>query len=116
MLQLRHGGEHPAVRRRSTREALAALREEGLLPAGEADDLLRHYDFLRRLEARLRLERDRPVEELGTDPAALAPLAVRLGYGGDRPGDDLLRDYHRTREAVRALFDAHFAATEQERR
>ncbi len=109
MLQLRYGAGHPSVRRRGTSDAIAALADAGALPRDVADELLRAYVFLRRLEARLRLERDRPVEELGTDPVALAPLAVRLGYSGADPGGQLLADYHRTREEVRALYDRFFA-------
>jgi len=108
MLQLRHGTAHPSVRKRATADAIEALREAGALDAGQATALLGHYRFLRRLEARLRLERDRPVEELGTDPASLAPLAVRLGYDGEDPGARLLADYHRTREEVRALYEGFF--------
>lgn len=110
MLQLRHGTEHPSVRRRATPEAIAALADVGALPRDAAGELLRAYEFLRRLEARLRLERDRPVEELGTDPVALAPLAVRLGYSGADAGERLLADYRRTREEVRALYDRFFVA------
>lgn len=110
MLQLRFGVEHEAVRCRATADAIVALRDAGLLPAGEAEQLLRHYRFLRRLEARLRLERDRPVEDLGTDAEAIAPLAMRLGYEGPDPGGRLLEDYHHTREEVRALYTRRFAA------
>jgi len=108
MLQLRHGAATPAVRRRATAEAIEALCDAGALGREQADALLAHYRFLRRLEARLRLERDRPVEELGTDAATLAPLAIRLGYTGEEPGRRLLEDYHRTREEVRRLYDSFF--------
>lgn len=110
MLQLRHGFDNAAVRCRGTAEALEALEGIGVLDHQQADDLLRHYRFLRRLEARLRLERDRPVEELGADAATVAPLAVRLGYEGEDPGGRLLGDYHRTREEVRALYETFFIA------
>ncbi|MFN2424899.1 MAG: bifunctional [glutamate--ammonia ligase]-adenylyl-L-tyrosine phosphorylase/[glutamate--ammonia-ligase] adenylyltransferase [Candidatus Binatia bacterium] len=109
MLQLRHGAAQPRVRKRATAEAIEGLRDVGAVDVAEAEALLHHYRFLRRLEARLRLERDRPVEELGTEPATLAPLAVRLGYDGDDPGGQLLADYHRTREEVRALYERFFA-------
>jgi [glutamine synthetase] adenylyltransferase / [glutamine synthetase]-adenylyl-L-tyrosine phosphorylase len=116
MLQLRMGAAHPAVRRRATAEAIEALREAGALEPGDAAALLVHYRFLRRLEARLRLERDRPVEELGTDAASVAPLAVRLGYEGDDPGERLLCDYRRTREEVRAIYQSYFAERQVEER
>ncbi len=110
MLQLRMGAAHPSVRKRATAEAIEALREVGALDAADASTLLSHYRFLRRLEARLRLERDRAVEELGTEAASVAPLAVRLGYDGDAPGERLLADYHRIREEVRAIYERHFSA------
>jgi glutamate-ammonia-ligase adenylyltransferase len=108
MLQLRYGASHPSVRRRSTAGALEALRDEGLVGEQAAASLLEHYRFLRRLEARLRLERNRPVEELGSDPAAVAPLAIRLGYDGTDPGRRLLDDYQRSREEVRRLYESIF--------
>jgi glutamine synthetase adenylyltransferase len=64
--------------------------------------------FLRRLEARMRLERDRPVEELGTDTELLAPLARRLGFHGVDAGADLLEAYRSTREQVRELYERYF--------
>jgi glutamate-ammonia-ligase adenylyltransferase len=116
MLQLRCGVEYPSVRKRATGEAIEALRDVGALEPDQADALLGHYRFLRRLEARLRLERDRPVEDLGTDPATVAPLAVRLGYDGEDPGGRLLADYHRTREQVRTLYESFFAGLQPESR
>lgn len=108
MLQLRHGKAVPSVRRRATGEAIEALRDAGLLDDATASALLADYRFLRRLEARLRLERDRPVEDLAADPGGLGPLAVRLGYddegdGGD-PGDRLLAECRRVREEVRSIY------------
>jgi glutamate-ammonia-ligase adenylyltransferase len=108
MLQLRHGHDVPAVRVRGTLEALRAMRDAGLVVPGDAERMCSHYTFLRRLEARMRLERDRPVEELGTDTRLLAPLARRLGFEGDDPGARLLEAYERTREEVRALYRRYF--------
>jgi glutamate-ammonia-ligase adenylyltransferase len=108
MLQLRHGSDVPSVRARATLGALRALRDAGLVAAQDADRMASHYTFLRRLEARMRLERDRPVEELGTDTRVLAPLARRLGFGGDDPGARLLEACERTREDVRRLYQRYF--------
>ncbi len=108
MLLLRHGRTHPTVRKRGTIDAILALRAESLLPTDEASLLADSYRFLRVLEARMRLERDRAVEQLGTEPVVLAPLARRLGFGGDRPGEALLARYAATRESVRALYERHF--------
>ena len=81
MLLLRYGVDHPQVRKHSTAEAIEALAAAGLIPKSDAQVLSGHYLFLRRLEARLRLERDRPVEAIGTDARVIAPLAKRLGFG-----------------------------------
>jgi len=110
MLQLRHGHAHPAVRVRATHEAIAALADARLLPPADADALAAGYRFLRALENRLRLERDQPLEVADADPAALAALARRLGYGGtDAEAIAALRaDHARHGAAIRAVYDRHF--------
>ena len=108
MLQLQHGHAHSELRKHGTIEAIGALRDAGLLARDEASALGEAYRFLRVLEARMRLERDRPVEQLGTDPQILAPLARRLGFAGETPGADLLARYEKTREDVRTLYERHF--------
>ncbi len=109
MLQLRSGAEHQQVRRRGTLRAIEGLRAVGVLRGEDADALAAHFRFLRRVEARLRLERDRPVEALDTDPETLGPLAARLGFDGEDPGGELLATYRRTREEVRAIYQRYFA-------
>jgi len=109
MLVLRHGHDHPEVRKRGTLAALRALDAAELLEGNDGAALERHYLFLRRLEARMRLERDRPVEELGMDTELLGPLARRLGFGDGDPGAALLRAYTETREQVRASYERYFS-------
>jgi len=108
MMLLRYGHDHPGIRRRGTAEAIAALAAAELLPADDAETLSKGYRFLRVLEARMRLERDRAVEQLGTDPEVLAPLARRIGFDGERPGAELLARYDATRDEVRALYERYF--------
>ncbi len=108
MLALRHGARQPQMRQRSTPATLAAAAETGLLGAREAAELAGDYRFLRRLESRLRLERDRPVERLEADPEELEPLALRLGFSGKDPGRELLARYDSTCERVRAAYERHF--------
>jgi glutamate-ammonia-ligase adenylyltransferase len=108
MLQLREGHVRPELRCRGTLESIRALRGAKILRLQDADLLEKHYLFLRRVEARMRLEFGRPVEELGTDAAALAPLARRLGFREGEPGRALLEVYERTRSEVRALYERYF--------
>jgi len=113
MMQLRHGAAVPEVRRRATRHALAALAEAGVVPADEAAVLEESYAFLRALTNRLRIERDQSVESLEREGYRLPALARRLGYAG--PNEDvarqLLADFGRHRERVRALYVRWFGVT-----
>jgi glutamate-ammonia-ligase adenylyltransferase len=111
MLQLRHGHDHPLVRRRRTADALAALQQSGLVSAADANILAEGYAFLRTLENRLRIENDQPVEAMDADIASLLPLARRLGYEGpDEAAVAALRaDHARHSQAIRSAYDRLFA-------
>ncbi len=106
LLQLVHGHDHPAIRSPSTPAALAALAAEGILGPHEAEPLARGWRFLRRLESRLRIVRDRSVAHLPQAGRELAQLARRLGYSGDEAqvSQALLDDYQRATQSVRAAF------------
>jgi glutamate-ammonia-ligase adenylyltransferase len=103
-LQLVHGAEHPRVRSSSTPQALADLLEAGLLSPQDQQPLARGYRFLRRLESRLRIVRDRSVDRVPESGRELLHLARRMGYSGPRAGEELLADYQRTAAEVRAAF------------
>jgi glutamate-ammonia-ligase adenylyltransferase len=105
-LQLAHGHDHPSVRTGSTPEALRKLRAAGLLPEAPFEALAEGYDFLRRVELRLRIVHDFAIDHLPEGGPALRQLARRLGYGGPDPGGRFLGDYARVTAAVRRAFDA----------
>ncbi|MCM2333426.1 MAG: bifunctional [glutamate--ammonia ligase]-adenylyl-L-tyrosine phosphorylase/[glutamate--ammonia-ligase] adenylyltransferase [Anaeromyxobacteraceae bacterium] len=104
-LQLLHGHEHPGIRTGSTPVALARLRAAGLLREQDHEALARGYDFLRRVELRLRIVHDYGVDHLPDHGPALAQLARRLGYFGDDPGARFQGEYARVTAAVRQAFD-----------
>ena len=103
-LQLVHGSSHPSIRTSSTAAALAELRRIGLLAEAAAGPLARGYRFLRRVESRLRIVRDRAISHLPTSGRELVLLARRLGYSGPRAGEELLADYESETQSVRAAF------------
>ena len=103
-LQLAHGSDHPDIRTPSTPRALAALLDEGLLAPAVHATLLRGYRYLRRLESRLRIVRDRSVDRLPETREELLRLARRMGYSGPGAGQELLAEYEATAAAVRAAF------------
>ncbi len=117
MLQLAHGHERPALRRRQTLEALAALHHEKILKKAEYNLLSEGYLFLRRLDHRLRLERDQSIDSFEADPGRLEGIARALGYGEikkknlrthSQSGTKLLRDYQTRREKIRACYERYF--------
>lgn len=110
MLQLRHGAEHPAIRCRRTEDALDALSSAGLLDRSHHHRLVDGYRFLRRVESRLRIERDQAVTSLDHRDSKLAPLARRLGYDGANAVARLLREIESTRNDIRETYRCYFAA------
>lgn len=52
--QVTHGGAHPDLREPNTARALEKLAAHGCIDPGTADQLIRHFNFLRRLEYVLR--------------------------------------------------------------
>jgi glutamate-ammonia-ligase adenylyltransferase len=106
-LQLRYGGDRPALREVNTLKTLQALRSEGLLSEADFAALEGGYKFLRRLENKLRLVHDQSINELSADRAYLLRLARRLGYPERprRPDEVFLEDYRQVTEKIRAVFD-----------
>src|SRR5438477_1738676 len=78
-LQLAHGADDPQIRSANTPQALGLLLEHGHLAAQDHAPLARGYRFLRRLESRLRIVRDRSVDRLPEGGAELLRLARRMG-------------------------------------
>ncbi len=111
MLQLSHGWRQPKVRKKGTLETLVALRKYRLLNARDARLLSEGYIFLRRLDHRLRLERDQSIHVLEREPGKLEGIAHALGYRGrgrKSAGDLLLRSYERWRERIRSCYRSFF--------
>jgi [glutamine synthetase] adenylyltransferase / [glutamine synthetase]-adenylyl-L-tyrosine phosphorylase len=105
-LQLAHGHAHPTIRTGTTPIALERLRAAGLLREGEFDALAKGYEFLRRVELRLRIVHDFAIDHLPDRGPALRQLARRLGYYGPEPEDRFLGDYARVTGEVRRAFEA----------
>jgi len=119
VLQLAHGHRLAKLRRRETLEALKALHDEKILQAREYTLLADGYLFLRRLDHRLRLERDQSIDAFEAEPGRLDGIAKALGYGSTKnngtksakkSGAKLLSDYQARREKIRACYERHFLA------
>jgi glutamate-ammonia-ligase adenylyltransferase len=67
--------------------------------------LAKGYEFLRRVELRLRIVHDFATDHLPESGPALKQLARRLGYYGPEPELRFLADYARVTGEVRRVFD-----------
>jgi len=102
-LQMIHGREHRSLRTRSTRKAILALHETGILTAEQSERLMQAYVFLRRLIDALRMVRGN-ARDLTVPPVhgeEFQFLARRLGYGYDV--NRLQQDIDRHTQTVRDL-------------
>ncbi len=117
MLQLAHGHRLAPLRRRETLAALGALHSEKILNSAEYEQLADGYLFLRRLDHRLRLERDQSIDAFDAEPGRVDGIAKALGYGdgmkaGQRSaakfGKKLLQDYRSRREKIRSCYERYF--------
>ncbi len=103
-MALRAGPKLKAESPRRTADLIAAAASAGLITPEDAETLCPDYDFLARLENRLRMEHDQPAWAVPADPEALAPLARRMGYDGPNAGALLLDELRVRRQRIRALF------------
>jgi [glutamine synthetase] adenylyltransferase / [glutamine synthetase]-adenylyl-L-tyrosine phosphorylase len=113
LFQMVRGGRDPGLRTTSTRIALAALAQRGLVDAPRAASLASAYEFLRRLEHRLQYYDDQQTQALPRVPEHQALIAEAMDY----PDWKALKadiDAHRARvqEAFNALFESQAPAQE----
>lgn len=80
LFQLKYGKSHPAIRQSNLWDALERLAEEGLMSALLARELAFHYEFLRRVESKLRIVNLLAQDDLPRDPQEMEKLARRLGH------------------------------------
>ena len=82
-----------------------------LLDTDTATTLARSYRFLRRIESRLRIVRDRSAARLPATAEGLDVMARRLGYRQQArvtPGSALLSRYQEETRAVRECYERVF--------
>ena len=117
MLQLAHGHRLPKLRQRATLDAIKALGNAHILPTRQSQLLADGYLFLRRLDHRLRLERDQSIDAFDANPGRVEGIAKALGYGDGKKtarrslpksGEKLLQDYQARREKIRACYERYF--------
>jgi glutamate-ammonia-ligase adenylyltransferase len=101
LLQIKYGGAFPTLRRPNTWQALEALRQAEILSEEEQKELTAAYDFLLRVQNRLRIVHNRTIDELPETPDELDKLARRLGY---ETGTGFFAELKQHRTRTRELF------------
>ncbi len=109
LFQLEHARQRPALRTTNTWEALAAAHAAGLLSEEEHATLRTAYDFLVRVQGRLRIVHNRALNAVPEAADEVEKLARRLGFEGGPP---FLSELERHTTKVRELF---LAIVERER-
>lgn len=102
VLQLRHAAMHPDVLRPNTLAALEALRQHQIMDADDAAFLTESYEFLRSVEARLRLLNTSARHDLPREGDELAKLAYLMRR---QASSTLESDCARYTKQNRQLFD-----------
>ncbi|MFT0847991.1 bifunctional [glutamine synthetase] adenylyltransferase/[glutamine synthetase]-adenylyl-L-tyrosine phosphorylase [Actinomycetaceae bacterium L2_0104] len=106
LLQLVHGRTDETLRKRSTLEAIGALRDGGYVARKDAELLDRDYRLLRTLEHRIQLQRLRRSHLVPSGQAELRRVARSMHCAGIATAADLERVWHETRREVRQLHQA----------
>jgi glutamate-ammonia-ligase adenylyltransferase len=100
---LRHGGEHPQVRKKRTLEAIEALAEARFIEDSAARALGEAFVFLSDVKNALEVDRRLHAEAIPPSPEEQVALARRLGYE-EYPRQSFLEDYRRiTRRGRQAM-------------
>lgn len=102
LLQLKYGRTYPELLQTNTWLVLAAAHATGLLSREEWSDLQTGYDFLRRVESRVRLMTNRALDEFPEAIAEQEKLAQRLRLADAAEFRAILQQH---RERVRELLD-----------
>jgi [glutamine synthetase] adenylyltransferase / [glutamine synthetase]-adenylyl-L-tyrosine phosphorylase len=109
VLQIVHGHRHPAVRAKSTIDALDALAAHGLISAGAHQSLSAGYRFLRQLEHRCQLLHDRQTHSLPEDVPSLNRIAHLMGLSEEGV---LRTQLQLHRDSIRKLYGSMLRAVE----
>lgn len=107
LLQLAHG-DRPEVHTTDTREALAALGAIGALNEEQLDALRDGFEFLRRLQQRIRIVHGDSAHLIEEHAAGMIPLARRMGIrdsDGERAAAQLVERYRAITDRVRRAYE-----------
>jgi glutamate-ammonia-ligase adenylyltransferase len=117
LLQLTHGPERPEVRVPNLTDAFDALRAAAVLDSGRHEKWRSAYQILRKVESRLRIAYNSPLDRVPDAAEERDLLARRLGYRGGlhAPGRVLTDELSYFTRLTRELFEEVLAEREDDR-
>ena len=80
LLQIRFGASHPSIRHSNVWSALEAMKSCGLVSPTEHFELTGAYDFLFRVQGRLRIVQNLAIDTIPDKTEEVTKLARRLGF------------------------------------
>lgn len=105
-LQRVYGGEEKWLRSGGTLFSLQKLHDKGHISGKDFQDLTQAYEFLRRLEHRLQLQRGQQLHRLPAEPEHLLVLQRAMTFGSaTHQGPDLTQQLRAHMERVAAIYD-----------
>jgi glutamate-ammonia-ligase adenylyltransferase len=107
LYQLKYSRNLPDIRRPNVWDALDELLAAKLLKPADHAELRANYEFLRRIESRLRIVYNFSQDELPQRAEDLVKLARRLGYESDTPtgaAEQFLKDMEKRTARTREIF------------
>jgi glutamate-ammonia-ligase adenylyltransferase len=108
LLQLQHAHEVVALRTPSTRVALRAAADAGLLSASDAMALLAAWQLVTRTRNALTLVRGKLTDQLPGSGRELLAVARVLGYSCGADSGKVVDEYRRTTRRARAVVERSF--------
>lgn len=106
-LELSYGNEDPAIYEKNTFLALEVLMEKGYISKKDMDTLKDGYMFLRKLENRIRIDKDFSVEKIPKNEKELIPVARRMGFKGTLCGRDFFSALMNKTSKIRKIYNSY---------
>jgi glutamate-ammonia-ligase adenylyltransferase len=114
--QLVYGGKDPRLRVRGTLASLRRLVNGGYADAALAPRLAKAYRFLRDVEHKIQIARERQTQRIPDDPEEYALLVRRMGFVGPDGASAFAAAHAAETNLVHGAFAALFHGAEEERR
>ena len=107
-LQLKHGYHYPELQTPSTRQALRQLEHLNLLNTKQKSELLKAYDYLKKIESVLRVMDLKCISAFPQEAHKVHVLSRAMGHSGedmDNAADEFINDYRLMTSLVRENFN-----------